>query len=299
MKVLVTGATGVIGTRAVPALVAAGHEVTAVARSAAKADLVRSFGAVPVEVDLFDREAVKAAVDGHDAVANLATKIPPISQAAKAGAWDENERIRSEGSANLVDAALAVGAGRFVQESIAFPYRDGGDAWIHEDHPLDHDGPFVGAGVAEANVARFAEEGGIGVVLRFAQFYAADSAHTIAFNKAARWRINAFLGEPDAYVSSIHAEDAGAAVPAALTAPAGVYNVADDEPLTRTELGAVLAAANGVRRVRLVPRWARALGPSSARSLAKSLRVSNARFKEATGWAPAHPSVRGSWPGTR
>ena len=297
MKVFVTGATGVVGTRAVPALVAAGHEVTAVARSAAKAELVRSLGATPTEVDLFDPDAVKQAVVGHDAVANLATKIPPLRQAAKGSAWEENDRIRREASRNLVDAALAAGASRFVQESIAFPYLDGGADWIDEDHPVDHVGVFAAAGAAEGQARRFTAEGGAGVVLRFAAFYAPDAAHTIAINRAARWRVNPFLGDPEGFLSSIHAEDAGTAVAAALAAPAGTFNVGDDEPLTRREAGAVLAEANGVRRLFVLPRALQAIGPSSAKQLATSLRVRNARFKEATGWAPAHRSIRGSWPG--
>ena len=299
MKVFVTGGTGVVGTRAVPALVAAGHEVTAVARSAAKADLVRSLGASAVEVDLFDPDAVKAAVAGHDAVANLATRIPPLRQAARGAAWVENDRIRREASRNLVDAALATGAGRVVQESIAFPYLDNGDGWIDEDHPVDHVGPFAGAGAAEAQADRFTEAGGTGVVLRFAQFYAPEATHTVTFDRAARWRVNPFLGAPGAYLSSIHADDAGAAVAAALGAPAGVYNVGDDEPVTRREAGQVLAVANGVRRVHELPRVLQAAGPSSAKLLAKSLRVANGRFAAATGWAPVHPSIREGWPRRR
>ena len=142
MKVFVTGATGVIGTRAVPALVAAGHEVTAVARGEAKADLVRSLGAVPVAVDLFDPAAVKEAVAGHDAVAHLATNIPPMTKASRPSSWTTNERLRREASRNLVDAALDAGAGRYVQESICFPYLDAGDAWIDEESPIEHDGVF-------------------------------------------------------------------------------------------------------------------------------------------------------------
>ena len=175
MKVFVTGATGVIGTRAVPALVAAGHQVTAVARGDAKAGLVRSLGAEAVAVDLFDPDAVKAVVAGHDAVAHLATHIPPLHKAALAGAWDTNERLRREASRNLVDAALSAGAGRYVQESICFPYLDAGDRWIDEDSPIEHDGVFGGAAEAEAQAARFTAAGGTGVVLRFAQFHGPGS----------------------------------------------------------------------------------------------------------------------------
>src|SRR5712671_5919875 len=130
MRVFVAGATGVLGRRAVAALVAAGHDVTGVARSPAKADLVGALGATPVEASLFDPDALRAAVAGHDAVCNLATHIPPPARAANPRAWEENTRIRTEGSGNLVDSALAAGATVYVQESIAFLYGDHGDAVI-------------------------------------------------------------------------------------------------------------------------------------------------------------------------
>src|SRR3954471_16139298 len=130
MRVFVAGSTGVIGHRAVRALVAAGHQVTAVVRSPAKAAFARSLGATPVEVSIFDPDALRAAAVGHDAVCNLATHIPPLARAASANAWAENTRIRTEGSRNLVDAALAAGATVYVQESIAFLYGDHRDDWV-------------------------------------------------------------------------------------------------------------------------------------------------------------------------
>lgn len=295
MKVFVTGATGVIGTRAVPAILAAGHEVTAVARGDAKADLVRSMGAEPAAVDLFDPVAVEVAVKGHDAVVHLATNVPPMSRAARASAWATNERLRREASRHLVDAALAAGASRYVQESIGFPYLDAGDAWIDEDSPIEHDGVFVGAAVAEAQAARLAEAGGTGVALRFAQFHGPGSSHVATFNSMVRKRINPFVGPPDAYASFVHADDAGTAVAAALGVPSGIYNVVDDEPLTRRDAGEAVADALGVKPPTVLPAAVRVVMPSSAKALARSLRISNARFKGAAGWVPQHPSIRGSW----
>lgn len=296
MKIFLAGGTGVIGTRALPALVAAGHDVTAVARSDAKGDLVRSLGGVPVTVDLFDAEAVRAAVVGHEVVINLATSIPSLTKAARTSAWSTNERLRSEASNHLVDGALPAGATRYIQESIAFPYVDNGDQWIDEDHPVDQVGPFSGAGDAEAAARRFAEHGGVGVALRFGQFYAPEAAHTIAFNTTVRRRLNPFVGAPEAYSSFIHAEDAGSAVVAALQAPTGIYNVADDEPVTREEAGRIVAEALGVKPPHALPKVVRAATPGVGKLLMRSLRVSNRRFKEATGWTPQHPSIRGVWP---
>jgi len=294
MRVFVAGATGVIGSRAVPALVAAGHEVTAVARGPIKAEQVRQTGATPLAVDLFDREAVAAAVAGHEVVVNLATKIPPMTRAARASAWAENERLRREASAHLVDAARSTGAARIVQESICFPYLDAGDAWIDETAPRDAVGPFAGAAVAEVNAARATADGAVAVVLRFAQLYGAGH-HQAMFDRLLRRRINPFLGPPEAYSSWVHVEDAGRAVVAALSAPAGTYNVVDDEPLTRAEAGAAAAAALGRRAPRSLPAVVRAALPASARLLMRSQRVSNAAFREAAGWRPTRPSIRGAW----
>ena len=296
MRIFVAGATGVLGRRAVAQLAEAGHQVTGVARTTEKADLLRSLGVTPAAVDLFDAAAVKGAVDGHEVVANLATHIPNLSKAALPGAWSENDRIRGEASRNLVDAALATGAGRYIQESIAFLYEDGGPAWLDEDAPLDV--PALGRSVldAEAEARRFAAEGGVGVVLRFGQFYAPEAAHTIAMARMVKRRVAPAVGDADGYVTSINADDAGSAVVAALQAPAGVFNVTDDDPVTRKIYGEVVATAFGKKPPRMIPKLVVKAGGSKANYLMRSHRVSNRRFKEATGWAPTYPSVREGWP---
>jgi uncharacterized protein YbjT (DUF2867 family) len=119
MRVFVTGGTGALGGHAVPALLSAGHHVTALARSDEKAaDLVR-LGAEPARLSLFDRQALTSAFAGHDAVANLATSMPSTAAFLSAKAWRESIRVRAEGSAAVVDAALAAGVGRLVQESVS------------------------------------------------------------------------------------------------------------------------------------------------------------------------------------
>ncbi|HEU5149741.1 MAG TPA: NAD-dependent epimerase/dehydratase family protein [Iamia sp.] len=299
MKVFLAGGTGVVGTRALPALVAAGHEVTAVARGPEKAALVERLGGTPVSVDLFDPPGLATAVAGHEVVVDLATAIPPLARSARKTAWALNDRLRREASRHLVDAALAAGAGRYVQESICFPYLDAGDRWIDEDSPVDHDSwGFGGAGEAERQTARFTadSDGGAGVVLRFAQFYAAGSSHTITMSRALRYRLNPFVGDPDGYVSQIHAADAGSAVAAALTAPAGIYNIVDDEPLVRREAGPAAAAAMGLKPPRTLPGWVWKASPPTAKAVMRSLRISHDRFTAATGWTPTHPSIRTGWP---
>src|SRR5581483_6771031 len=114
MRIFVAGATGVVGRRAVPALIAAGHQVTAIGRNPERSAALARAGATVARVDLFDRDAVRRAVAGHDVVINLATHIPQGAlRLMLPGAFRENDRIRREGSAVLADAVLASGAGRF------------------------------------------------------------------------------------------------------------------------------------------------------------------------------------------
>ena len=153
MKIFVTGATGVVGRRTVARLLATGAEVTGVARTAQKAREVQEAGANPVQVSLFDREALVATVAGHDVVVNLATTIPTGEQAGRLSAWEENDRIRQEGSRNLVDATLEADADRYVQESITFLYADGGDDLLDESAPVDPTRVTEAALVAEAEAA--------------------------------------------------------------------------------------------------------------------------------------------------
>lgn len=297
MKVFVVGATGVLGRRVVPLLVEAGHEVAALARSEGKARELRAAGATPVTFDLFDAEAVRDAVveARPGAVVNLATHIPRMSQAARPSAWVENDRIRSDGARNLVAAARAAGAVRYVQESITFTYADGGDTWLSEDAPVDPGPALASALEAEATAASFSEgtgEARTAVVLRFAMFYGPDSHLTVDMLKAASLGVAPVVGPADAHHPNLHLDDAAAAVVAALSLPGGTYNVVDDEPLTRVEMAAAFASAARTRKARRLPALIAKAGGDRASYLARSQRVSNAKLKATGLWAPAHPTLR-------
>lgn len=290
MRIFVAGATGLIGRRAVAALVAAGHEVTGVARSDEKAALLARLGARAARVDLFDGPGLVEAVAGHQAVVNLATHIPRVAQAAKPSAWAENDRIRREASGLLVDAALAAGAELFVQESLAFFYADGGARWLDEDTPLVDNDITDAVQIAEGNVRRFAAGGGRGVVLRFGRFYTADSEYTRKQLALARWGVSFEIGAADGYQPLIDVDDAAAAVLRALDAPSGVYNVVDDEPMTRRQIDGAVAELVGRNRLR---RFDRLTARTPASALAdRSNRVSNRRFVSTTGWSPRSRSGR-------
>jgi nucleoside-diphosphate-sugar epimerase len=184
--------------------------------------------------------------------------------------------VRTEASAAIARAAQAAGVGRLVQESIAFVYADGGDAWLDEDAPVAGGGVTTTALTAERN----AREGFAGetVVLRFGLFMGPESGSAQAALAAARRGASVAAGPPGAYRPTIWLDDAAAAIAAALRVPAGTYNVADDDPPTNAEIDAALAAAAGVESLRPLTGQR---GP-----LARSQRVSNRRLRAASGWAP-------------
>lgn len=290
MKVLVTGATGVLGRRVVPRLVADGHTVTAVARD--RAAQLSAAGARPVALDLFDPATVEEVVADQDAVLDLATRIPPTSRMALPWAWRDNDRLRRDAAATVAGAAARHRL-HYVRESIGLLYADAGEAWVDEAAPSDPLPHTATALDAEAAARSVTEAGGVGVALRFATFYGPDSHHTRDVLDAARRGWAGVVGPPDGFTSQVHLDDAASAVVAALHAPAGTWNVVEDEPLRRHEQVELLAAVVG-RPVRPLPTLLGRVG--ATRALARSLRLSNRAFREATGWAPRYTSPRQGWP---
>ena len=194
MRVFMTGGTGVLGRAVAPLIVLRGHELSRPGSS---------------ELDLFDADAVAAAVTGHDAVLHLATRIP--SDVGDADGWAQNDRLRIHAARILVDACLALGVQTYVQASIALFYPPGP---ADEDTPLGEvPAAMRSALVAEAEAARFAAAGRRGVALRFGLL---DGPHT-------------GNDEPvPAFGATLNVRDAGTALTEALSIPSGVYNVVRD-----------------------------------------------------------------------
>ena len=148
---------------------------------------------------------------------------------------------------------------------------------------------------AESAADEFTRSGGAGVVLRFSLFYAPDSPFTQDLVKAVKGGIAPVFGGPDAWMSSIWTDDAAAAVFAAFKVPAGVYNVTDDEPMRRGEAFQLLASALDAKPPRIPPRWLTRVTGSLGDTLGRSLRLSNAKFRQASGWTPRVKGVRTGW----
>jgi nucleoside-diphosphate-sugar epimerase len=217
MRIFVAGATGAIGRRLVPMLVAAGHTVAGTTRTSARSAAVAAMGATPAIVDAFDRDAVMGAVAAAqpEVVIHQLTDLPQaFDPAALAAAGAGNARLRKEGTRNLVDAALAAGARRFIAQSIAFVYAPGPEPH-GEDDPLDGSAAQVTsvAGVRALEEVVTGTAGLAGLVLRYGRLYGPGT-----------WRDTP--GQPPA----VHVDAAAMAALLAVTrGPPGIYNIADDD----------------------------------------------------------------------
>jgi nucleoside-diphosphate-sugar epimerase len=287
MRVMVIGATGVLGVPAVARLLEAGHEVSGLARTADRVAAVEATGAKPVAGDLFDAASLATALRGHDAVLNLTTRIPGPREMTRKAAWASNDRVRLSGSAALAAAVRRVEELRIVvQEGISFVYSDGGDRELDEEAPLRPRGVTASSVTAHANVASLEAEGRTVIRLRIA---------TLVGGKALMPPL--VLGSRREWTTAIHPLDAAAGAVASLEAPSGVYNVGAT-PATKGHLGQVLAGAAGVRKARAVPKWL-ASRLSLAEPMARSQRVVSRKLEEATGWRCELPVPGPEWFETR
>ena len=148
---------------------------------------------------------------------------------------------------------------------------------------------------AEQSAQRFSNSGATGVVLRFAGFYGPDSRFLMEGIQQVRAGKEFLPGSPEAYASSVHHDDAATAAAAALHLPAGTYNVAEDEPVTRREYFDSLARALGVDSPKPMPFWSKWLLGSLGELLSRSERISNRKLKAASSWVPKYRSVREGW----
>ncbi len=292
MKVLLIGATGVLGRPAVTELLAQQYDVKALARNDERAEVIRKLGAQPVVGDLFDTESLSKAMAGCDAVINLATRLPQGARFASPTAWRYNDHVRVVGSAAVVGAALCSDTVHtVVAEGICFVYADGGDAELDEDAPLEATGFLRSSVLAHENAQRLAAAGRTAVRLRIGLLI--DTQMSQMLLSTAKLHLPMLPGPHDGWRTLVRPIDAAAAAIAALRAPSGVYNVGAD-PIRVGDLADVVGAAAGVRRVRTVPPW---LVPafSGLTPLTRSLRVSSARLSGATGWQPRYPRVEPQW----
>jgi 2-alkyl-3-oxoalkanoate reductase len=312
MKVFVAGATGALGKELVPQLVARGHEVVGMTRTASKQDGLRALGARPVVADALDPDAVAQAVASaepevivHQLTA-LSGKLSArdMRHPERSFAATMTNRLRTEATDHLLAAGRAAGARRFVAQSFAaFRFaRTGGPVQTEAD-PLDPNppaalrAPLVGILHLERAVTTI--EWGEGLVLRYGGFYGPGTAISLAPDAvmAAPIRKRRFpiVGDGGGVWSHVHIEDAAAATAAAVEhGKPGIYNIVDDEPAPVREWLPVLASALDAKPPRRVPRWlARLAAGEMATLMMTEVRgASNQKAKRELGWKPAYASWR-------
>lgn len=296
MRVFVAGASGAIGLPLVRQLTESGHEVIGSTRGGAGAARIRAAGGIAVPVDVFDRDGFTAAVSqaSPDVVVNQLTSLPARFEPRKKGFYDANNRIRSEGGDNLIEATAASGAKRLVTQSISFLYELSGPMIKTEDEPVDRSGTHDAVLGHESKALgddRFET-----VVLRYGLLYGPGTWYSREGHigqEVLRRRLP-IVGSGAGMASFLHVEDAASATLAALDQITGVYNVTDDEPAAMTDWLPALAEALGAKPPRKVPFWLAAMvaGKPVARQAIEGRGASNAKFKARAGWEPSIPSWR-------
>lgn len=303
MKVFVAGASGAIGRPLMRQLVAAGHEVTGMTRREERAAEIRAAGASAVVCDVFDRDALGAAVKAAapEAVVHMLTALPDRIDFKADDPLGPTNQVRTEGTRNLIEASQAAGARRMIAESVAFLYAPQGDWVKDEEAPLfkGAPGPFGDAVEALADLERqvTGAEGLDGLVLRFGFFYGPGTSYASDGSQAdeTRKRRVPIVGKGTGTFSFIHVEDAAAATVAALERGGpSAYNVTDDEPAPMREWVPVYAEALGAKPPRRVPVWLAKLvaGKALAGNAVELRGASNAKAKQELGWAPRYASWR-------
>jgi nucleoside-diphosphate-sugar epimerase len=301
MKVMVIGATGAIGAPLVAQLVERGHEVVGTSR--ARAETLRRLGAEPALLDVLEPEAVRRLVleTRPDAIVHQATALSGgLDFRRFAETFAQTNRLRTEGTDNLLAAAKEAGVERFVAQSYAaLTYARVGGPVKTEDDPLDEALPEAVRGTIEAIKhleAAVLDAGGI--VLRYGSFYGAAIDPML---DAVRGRKAPLVGDGGGVWSLVHVADAAAATVLALErGESGVYNVADDEPAPVREILPAMAEAVGAPPPRRVPAWlAKLLAGEIGVVMMTDVRgASNAKAKRELGWTLRYPSWRQGFPAT-
>jgi nucleoside-diphosphate-sugar epimerase len=292
MRVFVAGASGALGVPLVRMLVGAGHQVIGLTRRPAAAGRLRSLGATAVVADALDRDALLRAVDGlgADAVVHELTALakPPVRHSG----MEATNRLRTDGTRNLLAAAEVLGARRFVTQSIVFGYgyRDHGDHVLVEDDPFgrpqgDRCDPHLAAMRINEELTFAAPEG---IALRYGLFYGGDIAEKRPLLASRKLPVSR-----GGVLAWVHHDDAAAATVAALEhgAAGRAYNIVDDRPATWADVFTALARAVGAPDPIHIPAWLfRLMAPyAAAFAVDSTLRASNAKAKADLHWVPRYP----------
>ena len=304
MRIFAAGGSGTIGRRLVPQLVEAGHEVAAMTRDQGKAPTLRELGAAPGVCDVFDQNQLKQELRRlePDVVIHQLTDLPQRMKPRKLKHhYRANDRVRREGTSNLLAAARSAGVRRVIAQSVAFWYApQEGTSLRTEGDPLYTTAPEpIGAAVRTMEFVERAVLEGVdleGVVLRYGFFYGPGTWYSRDGDVGSQVRKKRYpiIGSGNGVFSFVHIDDAAAATVAALTAPPGAYNVVDDEPAAMSVWLPAFAEALEVPKPPRVPKaiakLAAGRGPVSWLETLQG--ADNRHAKQVLDWRPRFPSWR-------
>ena len=291
MKIFVAGASGTIGIPLVRALVASGHEVTALTRSANKQAELRALGAIPAVANALDREALIAAV-GAAQPTHVIHQLTALPKEGPRSSKDliETNRLRIEGTRYLLEAAIRSGAKRFIVGSFALLAPRSADATTSADQAA------AAVRSMESQVLEANARGSIeGVILRYGGFYGPEVPMTIKMIDMIRKRRLPVVRRDLSQLPVIHVDDAVSATLAALErAPAGsIYDIVDDRAASMSEIVRTIAEYSGSPAPFTVPSWLpRLIAPYMARMTSMRMPLSNAKAKAELGWRLKYPTMR-------
>ena len=308
MKILIAGATGVIGRQLVPKLIANGHEVAGTTRTPTKEADLRQAGATPFVVDILDPESVASAVARYEpeVIVHEATALSSVNMRNFEKAFAVTNRLRTEGIDNLLAAGRAIGVKRFVAQSFAgWPFARSGPLVKTETDALDPD-PIAPmrttlAAIRHLEAAVIGADWTQGIVLRYGGLYGPGTSMSFEggeMTEMIRRRFLPIIGNGQGMSSFLHVADAADATVAAVERGSrGIYQIVDDEPAPAREWVPAIAAAIGAPPPRHIPRWlGRLLAGEAVVAISTETRgATNELAKRVLGWRPQHPSWREAW----
>jgi nucleoside-diphosphate-sugar epimerase len=294
MRVFVAGGSGTIGVPLVRSLVQAGHQVTAMTRSPEKQGMLRALGATPVVVDALDADALAGALRSASPthVIHQLTALPRTGP-RRASELEPTNRLRDEGTRNLLRAAIAANATRVIGGSFALIGAASAPTPAAVDSRIEAAGDAIRS--MESQITNAARARSIeGIVLRYGMFYGAGSPSTQELVDLVRRRRLPAIWHDRGQLPYIHLDDAVSATIAALDRGRSgeTYDIVDDRAMSFSDMVRALAAAAGAPRPFTIPGWLlRLTMPYVARLLAVRLSLSNAKGAAELGWHPRYSTV--------
>ena len=291
MNVFVAGGSGAIGVPLIRVLIANGHQVTASTRTPANAPRLQTLGATPVIADALDADALRRVVIAAHPT-HVIHQLTALPKGGPRSARDlvATNRLRIDGTRNLLAAAIAAGARRIVGGSFALI--GASTAGVPEEvRPAAEAIASMETQILEANQSGAIE----GVVLRYGLFYGPEVASTVEMIAMVKRRLLPAIRGDRSLLPCIHVDDAASATLAALerARAGGTYDIVDDQPVSFSEIVRALADAAGAPRPFAIPSWLpRLVAPYMARMIALRLPLSNAKARADMAWRPAFPTIR-------